>query len=343
MAVVSWTSRAFVAISGGLMRNRFDHLAKEIGQKALGPCGSTVAHDGIAPETQFADLRHEPNPARKAERARLGLLGRISAALCLIEVYGHAPSAEEFRACLAKHLAFWQQRARNKKRRQKRQARTKFVEPSLWIIAAGAPTTILTKLKLAPARGWPAGVYHFGDDILRVGLVVASKLPRHRSTLLVRLMAAGPLLAQAIKELRALPANAHERVVAEQILLRLRSVLGDKPRRTPKEQEFIVAMLKGWEDARAEGRAEARVEVQANAVLTALRVRRIAVPEAARKRILAEKDLQRLERWHEKAIVATSLGEVIDERAKGRSSKTVRPAAHKERSGRRPARVLAQR
>jgi hypothetical protein len=89
------------------MRNRFDHLAKEIGRKALGPCGSTVAHDGISPETQFADLRHEPNPARKAERARLGLLGRISAALCLIEVYGHAPSAEEFRACLAKHLAFW--------------------------------------------------------------------------------------------------------------------------------------------------------------------------------------------------------------------------------------------
>ena len=339
-----------MAVSGARMRNRFDHLAKEIGRKALGPCGSTVAHDGIAPETLFADLRHEPNPARKAERARLGLLGRISAALCLIEVYGHAPSAEEFRACLAKHLAFWQQRARNKKRSQRRQARTKFVEPSLWIIAAGAPTTLLTKLKLAPARGWPAGVYHFGDDILRVGLVVASELPRDRSTLLVRLMAAGPLLAQAIKELRALPANAHERAVAEQILLQLRNVLGDKPRRTPKEQEFIVAMLKGWEDARAEGRAEAqaeartetlaaRVETQANAVLTALRVRRIAVPEAARKRILAEKDLQRLERWLEKAIVATSLSEVIDDRAKGRSSKTLRPAAHKERSGRRPARV----
>ena len=130
VAVVSWTPCAFVAVSGGRMRNRFDHLAKEIGQKALGPCGPTVVHDGISPETQFADLRHEPNPARKAERARLGLLGRISATLCLIEVYGHAPSAEEFRACLAKHLAFWQQRARNKRRTQKRQARKKFVEPS---------------------------------------------------------------------------------------------------------------------------------------------------------------------------------------------------------------------
>jgi hypothetical protein len=152
-------------------------------------------------------------------------------------------------------------------------------------------------------------------------------------------MAAGPLLAPAIEDLRALPPNAHERSVAEQILLQLQNVLGHKPRRTPKEQEFIVAMQRSWEDARA----EAWVEAQANAVLTALRVRGIAVPEAARKRILAQKDLQRLERWHEKAIVATSLGEVIDDRAKDRSSKTVRPAAHKERSGRRSARVPAQR
>jgi len=298
---------------------------------------------GFPRRPSFADLRHEPDPARKAERGRLGLLGRIAAAPCLIEVYGHAPTAEEFRACLAKHLAFWQQRARNKKRRQKRQARKKFVEPSLWIIAAGAPTTILTKLKLMPARGWPAGVYCFGDDILRVGIVVASRLPRDPSTLLVRLMAAGPLLAQAIKELRALPPNAHERVVAEQILLQLQNVLGHKPRRTPKEQEFIVAMQKSWEDARAEGQAEARTETQANAVLTALRVRGIVVPEAARKRILAQKDLQRLERWLEKAIVATSLGEVIDDRAESRSSKIARPAAPKERSGRRSARVPAQR
>ena len=227
--------------------------------------------------------------------------------------------------------------------------------PFLWIIAAGAPTTLLTKLKLAPARGWPAGVYFFGDDVLRVGIVVASRLPRDRSTLLVRLMAAGPLLAPAIEELRALPPGAHERSVAEQILLKLRSTLGHKPKRTSKEQEFIVAMQKSWEDARAEGRTEGRVEgraegraeTQANAILTVLRVRGIAVPEAARKRILAQKDLHQLERWLEKAGVATSLGdvmgEVIDDRGRGRSSKTVRLAAPKERSGRRSPRVPAQR
>ena len=333
------------------MHKRFDHLAKQIGKQALGLSGTTVAHDEINVEAQYADLRHEPDPARKAERDQLGLLGRLAAVPCLLEIYVHAPSAEEFRACLAKHLAFWQQRARTRKRRQQRKTRKTLVAPFLWIIAAGAPTTLLTKLKLVPARGWPVGVYCFGDDVLRVGIVVASRLPRDRSTLLVRLMAAGPLLAPAIEELRALPPSAHERTVAEQILLKLQSTLGHKPKRTRKEQEFIVAMQKSWEDARAEGRtegraegrAEVRAETQANAVLTVLRVRGIAVPEAARKRILAQKDLHRLERWHEKAIVATSLGDVIDDRARGRSSKTVRPAAHKERSGRRSPRVPAQR
>jgi hypothetical protein len=81
----------------GLMRNRFDHLAKEIGEEALTPSGTTVANDEINPETQYADLRHEPDPARQAERERLGLLGRLAAFACLIEVYSQAPNAEELR------------------------------------------------------------------------------------------------------------------------------------------------------------------------------------------------------------------------------------------------------
>jgi len=298
------------------MHNRFDQLAKQIGREALGPSGPTVVHDEISPETQHADLRHEPDPTRNAERKRLGLLGRLAAVVCLIEIYGHAPSTDEFRACLAKHIASWQERARktrvdNKKRRRRREPSRPFVDPFLWIIAAGSPTNLLTKLKLEAAPGWPAGVYFFGDDVLRVGIVVASKLPRDRSTLLVRLMAAGPLLAGAIEELSALPPNAHERVVAEQILVKLQHVVRRKSSRTREEQEFIVTMYKSWEDFRTEGRAEGRAEARANDVLTVLRVRRIAVPATARKRILAEKDLKQLERWLEKASIATSIEDVI--------------------------------
>jgi hypothetical protein len=321
------------------MRNRFDHIAKQIGKAALEPSGTTVVQDEISPETLHADLRHEPDPARRAERERLGLLGRLATFVCLIEIYSHAPSAAEFRACLTKHIASWQRRTRNdKKATSKRRRPRAVVKPFLWIIAAGAPTAILTKLRLEAAPGWPAGVYLFGDDILRVGIVVASELPRDRTTLLVRLMAAGPLLAQAIKDLSALPPNAHERAVAERILLGLQASLRKQPKRNRKEQEFIMAMYKTWEEGRAEARTEGltkgRAEAQANSVLTALRVRGIAVSEAARKRILAQTELPRLERWLEKAIVATSLGEVLDDRAEGRSSKTRRSAAPKERSRR---------
>ncbi|HWU88271.1 MAG TPA: hypothetical protein VN253_13385 [Kofleriaceae bacterium] len=301
------------------MRNRFDQLAKQIGQAALAPSGTTVVHDEINPETQYADLRHEPAPARHAERDRLGLLGRLAAFFFLIEIYSQAPNAEEFRACLAKHLASWQQRVRkarsdNKKRSEAPEA---FVDSFLWIITAGAPMTLLAKLEFKPAPDWPTGIYFFGDDVLRVGIVVASELPRGSATLLVRLMAGGPLLTQAVKEVAALPPTAHARTVAEPVLLSFQRVLGQASSRTPDEQEFIVAMQSSWEDARAEGRTEGRnegrTETRADAVLTVLRVRGIAVPDAARERILAQKDLELLERWLEKAIIASSIGEVLDD------------------------------
>jgi hypothetical protein len=56
------------------MRYRFDQIGKQIGKTALGASGQTV-HDEIAPDAQYADIRHEPDPARAEVRARMGLLG----------------------------------------------------------------------------------------------------------------------------------------------------------------------------------------------------------------------------------------------------------------------------
>jgi hypothetical protein len=86
----------------------------------------------------------------------------------------------------------------------------------------------------------------------------------------------------------------------------------------------LETMMKGYEyqsdfakkyvaQGRVEGRIEGRVEEAARAVLTALRIRGIAVPDAARERILAQQDPDCLERWLERAIVAASLAEVLDQ------------------------------
>jgi hypothetical protein len=168
---------------------------------------------------------------------------------------------------------------------------------------------MLRKLKVDPASGWPNGVYFFGDDLLRVGIIVADELPRDRSTLLVRIMAAGPMIA----DLAALPAGAHERTVAEDVLVHLQQRLARKQGRTPEEEEIIVSMLRTWEKAREQGEAEGEAKGEARALLTALRARGIVVPDAARERILAERDPERLDRWVERAMVAASVAEVIDD------------------------------
>lgn len=227
---------------------------------------------------------------------------------------------------MAKHIAFWEDcerkaRAQNKKRKEKQLSPELFVAPFLWIIAAAASTPMLRRLKVEPLPGWPPGIYAFGDDILRTRIVVASELPRDRSTLLVRIMAGGPGLAEALVELAALTPDAHERTVTEGILVNLQQALGKKPSWTAEEEEFVVRIYATWEKAREEGREEglkqgrvgAHAEARAKDVLTVLQVRGIAVPDAARQRILAEKGLRQLQRWLKRAVVATSLDEVFDE------------------------------
>jgi hypothetical protein len=299
------------------MRNRFDYLSRRIGKDALAASGTVVAGDPINTETQYADLRHEPDPARHAARARLGLLGRLAATPCLIEVYSQAPRAEDVRACLTKHLAHWQDCARQARSdnhaRDRDQPPEKLVAPFLWIIAAGTPKTVLTQLRFEAWPEGPDGVYTFGGDVLHVGIVAANELPRDPTTLLVRIMAAGPLLAQAVEEVALLPRDAPERVIAEPALLDFEHQLGQRPDQTDDEKEFIVAMQRSWEDARAEGRTEGRTEARAKDLLTVLRVRGIAVPDGPRQRIQSEKDPEQLERWLEKAIVATSIADVIDD------------------------------
>jgi flagellar biosynthesis/type III secretory pathway protein FliH len=69
----------------------------------------------------------------------------------------------------------------------------------------------------------------------------------------------------------------------------------------------------GLTEGRSAGLAEGRTEEAARALLTVLRARGLAVPDAVRERILAQKDLERLERWLEKAAVAASVAAVLDE------------------------------
>jgi hypothetical protein len=123
----------------------------------------------------------------------------------------------------------------------------------------------------------------------------------------------GAGLPAALADLAALPADAYEREVASMDVLELRRALGSKPDRTVQEEEFVVSSQNIVEELREEGRTEGEVITRARDVLTVLRVRGVAVPDGARERILAQKDPSLLERWHERAVLAASVAEVLDE------------------------------
>ena len=72
-------------------------------------------------------------------------------------------------------------------------------------------------------------------------------------------------------------------------------------------------LSEGRTEGLSEGRTEGRTEEAARNLLTVLRVRGLVVSDAIRERILAQKDPERLERWLEKAAVASSVMAVIDE------------------------------
>lgn len=89
-------------------------------------------------------------------------------------------------------------------------------------------------------------------------------------------------------------------------------------------RELEAMMIKGYEyqsdfakkyvaQGRAEGLTKGQAEATASAVLTVLQARGLAVSDAVRERILSQKDLERLERWLKKAVVAPSAAAVLDD------------------------------
>jgi hypothetical protein len=139
------------------MHHPYDDLAKKIGRRALAASGATTVEHTIPRSTQRADIRHDPDPARGAERALLGLLGRTVRILCLLEIYGHTPRGAEWRACLGKHFAHWETwarrtRAENRKQKVKGLDPEPFIKPMLWILTVAFSKPMRRVLEVKTGR-----------------------------------------------------------------------------------------------------------------------------------------------------------------------------------------------
>lgn len=219
------------------MRFRFDQLAKQLVSALLKGFGQTSTNEEVLADSQQIDIWHLPDKPTR-DRARLGLLGRMTESACLLEPYHEPPDDDDLRDCIRKQLSF--HHARVLKARAADGGKAVVPLATCWIVSSGRPRSTLPAFGFVPAEGWPSGIY---DTLpgLRLKLVVLTELPRSRETLLVRLMGRGAVLKHALSDLLALARDSWERAAVLPVFARLRFELPqDSSDRTAEEEELAV-------------------------------------------------------------------------------------------------------
>ncbi len=274
------------------MRFRFDQLAKQLAAALLEGFGETTTSEEVLSDAQQIDIWHQPSEGAQG-RARLGMLGRMTEAACLLEPYHEPPDDDDLRECIRKQLSF--HHARVLEARGAAGGRAVVALATCWIVSSGRPVTALAAFGFAPAAGWPEGVYDTPPG-LGLKLVVLTELPRSRETLLIRLMGRGAVLREAQRDLLALPEDRWERAAALRVFARLRFELPQDPHDwTAEEEELAVnsqqmleafereAIEKGLEQGLEKGAEEGAVSTLAHQFERRLR-RALREDERARLR-----------------------------------------------------------
>jgi hypothetical protein len=293
------------------MRFLFDQLAKGICGATLSQGGLVHTHHEVVSDGQTVDVWSLPDPARSAERKRIGLLGRMAEGPTILEPFHNTPGIDELRNCLHKQLAM--DRSRVTKARSDGDRRPPF--PRLWVLSTGRPASVIKGYGFKAMRGWPKGFLE-RHDADQVGLVVVRELPRERATLLLRLMGAGAVLTRAIAELTALPKKAFERILAMPFLIALRREI---PQNSADDEERMYLMstmelyeewkqkteAKGIKKGIKKGIEKGREETLKQVLVAAYRVRFGALPADLAAVIEATHDVEVLSAWHERIVVGT--------------------------------------
>jgi len=213
------------------MRTRYDQFGKQMVRTAVVPRGPAETDAEVPADTRRIDLWFNPSPTAVPASDELGLLGRITAGPITLEFFHNTPTGEELASCLIKHGEFRHFLSLRKPAPP---------IPTQWVISSGRPENGIEGLRILPLDGWSTGIYE-GPPLLWTRLVVVSELPVARDTLLLRLLGANRVLKQAVAELKALPAEAPERMLALPILVRLRlEINAERTKRTDDDQEFLM-------------------------------------------------------------------------------------------------------
>jgi hypothetical protein len=282
------------------MRFRFDQLAKRICRAALSWGGLVYTQHEVISDGQTVDIWFLPDPAGNAERERMGLLGRMTEGATMLEPFHNTPGIDELRDCVRKQLTM--DHSRLAEARRERDPRPPF--PRLWVLSTGRPESVIKGYDFKPIPGWPTGFLE-RQEADAVGLVVLRELPRERSTLILRLMSADTVLAEAIADLAALPEDAWERTVAMPVLIALRFEI---PQNSADDEErtFLMSTMEQlYDEWEQKTKAEAREETLKESLLEVYQARFGTVPSEMVAVVEATHDEAVLSRWLNRTATGT--------------------------------------
>jgi hypothetical protein len=309
------------------MRALHDVLTKHLLEEALDPLGTIELEKPVAPlDEQRVDLYFEPrsgsDPPPPAEQLlHLGLRRRMTERRCLIEIFSETPSLREVRAGMRKQLNLHHQLCRDL-------AEPELPVPEQWILSPGRPDSALAALGAAPlcAEGWPGGFYRSPAACPQC-IVVLGELPRNAETRLLRLCGPAEMRLVVLRELETLPRHDPARRSLLEVLVEVRYLLvqgaASEAAGTEERDLMTPQMRKAYEQWKADliqgsvaqGEARGEARGRANAVLSVLAARGIAVSDAIQEQLRACTDLARLDRWLVRAVTARDASELVDPEA----------------------------
>jgi hypothetical protein len=176
-----------------------DQLAKLYLEEFLAPLGTVERQYEVPGEAKQVDVWFVPHPTAAQPLTELGMLGRMTQGMCVLEAFRNGPTRTEVRTCLLKLL--WVQADQQ---RQATQPISEKALPKLWILAATVSGPLLQEMGGVIQADWLPGIY-FIPKIFKTAIVAIDELPETAETLWLRILGRGDTQERAIRELLALP------------------------------------------------------------------------------------------------------------------------------------------
>ena len=185
-----------------------DQLAKQYLEEFLLPFGRVERQYEVPGEAKYVDVWFVPDDGPDGTLLEMGILGRMTQGMCLLEPYRNAPTRMEIRTSLMKLL--WVQDDEQRKAKQADQPLSEVKLPMLWILAATVSKPLLKDTNALVKADWLPGIY-FMAELLKTAIVAIDELPETDETLWLRILGRGSTQERAIREVLALPSSAPKR------------------------------------------------------------------------------------------------------------------------------------